>query len=68
MVCEFRSLGFVTADDGHEMYAAFPSALIHHRPVTSPDLFIQYKVLHLCSDENMDIKAHASFEIQFLDA
>ncbi len=60
MVCELGSLGFVTADDGHEMYAAFPSALIHHRSATSPDLFVQNKVLHLCSDEKHE---HASFEI-----
>jgi len=43
------TLAFLDAADSHKVYRSFASPFIHHTVVTSSDVLIQNKVLHLCN-------------------
>jgi len=43
------TLAFLDAADGHKVYRSFASPFIYHTVVTSSNVLIQNKVLHLCN-------------------
>lgn len=47
MVCDLRSLGFVSADNGHIFESPLSPSFIDNRPTSRPKLLIENIVFHL---------------------